>query len=102
MCYSPLKFGSGSSSVEVSVWLSWKDVSLVTPTLPEPQSGGPSISEREENAGSVSKALRIVSSAAGSLSSIPSLTAFMTPASWVTNALAGAAASLGWSKPIVT
>lgn len=48
----------------------------------------------------LSSSLMLASNAASLLGKIPTLSAFMAPASWVTAALSGAASSFGWSKPV--
>lgn len=108
MPYARLKFGTGVNHADVTVWGHFTDIELVTPTLA--QSGGiksvkkgKSISETEAmyNADKpLSSSLTLASKAASYLSAVPSLSAFMAPAAWVTAALSGAASSFGWSKPI--
>lgn len=108
---SPFTAGSAApTSCSVSVWLSFKDVELMNPVVPQgnvkkgqrgsikPFNQKPHPSEQEK--GPVSKILSAVSIMAGSLSTIPTLTPIAGPVSWFTNIAAGVATSFGWSKPL--
>lgn len=108
---SPFTAGSAApTTCSVSVWLSFKDVELMNPVVPQgnikrgqrgsvkPFSRKPHPSEQEK--GPVSKVLSAVSIMAGTLSSIPTLTPIAGPVSWFTNIAAGVATSFGWSKPL--
>lgn len=112
---SPLKTGAtGSQQVEVSVWISFTDVELRGPIVP--QSSGPmsraprkkfkkSYMQEEVDAMMeskiVSKGLLSGSKVAGALSAIPLLSDIAAPASWVLGVLGGVASSLGFSRPLV-
>lgn len=109
--FSPFTAGSAApTSCSVSVWLSFKDIELTNPVVPQgnikrgqrgsvkPFGGKPHPSEQEK--GPVSKILSAVSIMAGTLSTIPTLTPIAGPVSWFTNIAAGVATSFGWSKPL--
>lgn len=93
------------SSASVSVWLSFKDVDICNPIVPQGavkkgQRGAIKPHPTEQEKGPVSKILSAVSTLADSLSVIPMLTPITGPVSWFTNVAAGVATSFGWSKPI--
>lgn len=100
-----------------TLWLSWEDVELQTPTLPQGgstpvprsdkgirklKSRTPAESEVNEGKGPLSLILGGGSKIAKGLGFIPCLSAIMSPASWYLNAAAGFASSLGWSKPVAS
>lgn len=105
--YSPLATGSGSSEVNVSMWISFKDVELVAPiaqmaTRQPTGKKGLSVSEQElEIYGDkpISGGLRQMSKAAETFARVPVLSTFAKPASWLLSALSGSAAAFGYSKP---
>lgn len=129
LVYSPLAVGTGSSTVTGSVWVSFTNVELVGPTynaqagkpkrspdwrgFPGSQedyddNDSPlykekkNITERELAASGekpISSGLSTASKIVGSFAAIPMLSAVAAPASWVLNALSGAASAFGYSKP---
>lgn len=109
-----LKTGStGSSTAQVSLFVSFKNVKLGAPTVP--QSGVKGSSRKvtikrslkpihdqeleEEGEGYVSGPLLRIKDAAESLSGIPALSGIMRPTMWATDLLAKTAKSFGFSKP---
>jgi hypothetical protein len=107
---SPLRTGTGASTVNWNAWLSFTDFELFGPYVPNGFSakGGKKNTvsrrigecpEEESPAPSISKMLSTTSSVFNSLSDIPLIGSFCAPAAWVTAALSGAASAVGWSKP---
>lgn len=105
-----LRAGSGTPNIDYSFWMSWEDVELVAPLVP--QSGGKgkrkgigAMKEKEAKAMAatpVANALSVAGKVASTLGAIPLLEPLATPASWVLNAAAGLASAFGWSKPTNT
>lgn len=130
--YSPLVAPSGSTSCELTVWAHFEDIELVMPTVPYSSftAQGPGLrefvaqgpgpkrshgtsaigrsvdpSDREIDASSpfkLSDALGKVSALALELGKIPLLSSVAGSAAWVTERLAGAASSFGFSNPSST
>jgi len=109
---SPLVTGAGGeTAVAVSVYLSFEDVEIATPLVP--QAGRVTTSKRKMKSIASTEANTIASTgtisavfenAGGLLTSvgtaIPSASAFTGPAAWVSSALAGIASYFGYSKPL--
>jgi len=108
---SPLASGTGgSTSVQVSLYMSFEDFEVAAPTVPQGPSGGKkkySIRKlnREEaamEAGPVQRGLSTTSKIAGSLGDIPFIGDFANTLSWAANIASGVAGAFGWSKPLLT
>lgn len=106
--YSPIATGTGSDSVDVSVWVHFEDVDLVAPAfiaqMDDRKPGKKRVNVSEEELSMfgdkpLSSGLKLMSKAASSFSAIPMLSSFAKPASWVLGALSGAASAFGYSKP---
>lgn len=104
--YFPLKIGTGANNATYSVWVSFEDVELVTPTLDQTffaQSGGKrNVSDREliaHKSGPIESVFSGISTVATALVGVPFLSSIAGPASWVSAALAKTAATFGWSNP---
>lgn len=114
---SPLLTGtSGSTNVEVQLFLSIKDAEFAAPIVP--QSGDATsvkrMSRRKQKLSTdtesealsegkpISTALKLAARCAEVASGIPLLSSIAAPAAWVLNASAGLASSFGWSKPNLT
>lgn len=113
---SPLAQGTGSSNVDISIYVWFEDIEVASPFIPEssmaskkrmsrPKAMLASKGKDKETvamaSGPVSSALSMAGKVAGTLSAIPVLTPIMEPASWVANGLAGIASFFGYSKPLV-
>lgn len=104
---SPLRPGSSTSSIDYTFYVSWEDVELVAPLVPQSGRAGKrkglgTMKEKEARAmvtTPVAQALSVAGKVASTLGSIPMLSAIATPASWVLNAASGLASAFGWSKP---
>lgn len=103
---APLRPGASVANIDYTLWVSFEDVELVAPLVP--QAGGgrrrglATMKEKEATAMSktpVANALSVAGKIASTLGSIPMLSAVATPASWVLNAASGLASAFGWSKP---
>lgn len=111
---SPLLTGtSGSTGVEVQVFISIKDAEFAAPLVP--QSGDRKkttrkkqvlSTEREESALAdgkpISTALSLAARAAETVAGVPLLSSIATPAAWVLRASSNLASAFGWSKPLHT
>lgn len=114
---SPLVTGtSGSTGVEVSLFIYFKDCEFAAPLVP--QSGDKSnvskirrraqkvsADEEMEDMGQgkpISTVLRLSSRVADIAAGVPLLSSIAAPASWVLRASADVASKLGWSKPNLT
>jgi hypothetical protein len=109
-----LQFGSGtgSNNARYTVWSSFEDIEIVTPTVPSSfysQAGGDRIkraadtSDKElskSGAGPVESVFKGLASVSTALMSVPMLSSIAAPASWVSSALAKTAAHFGWSNPM--
>jgi len=119
--YSPLVTASTDLSVQYTIWASFKDIQLHTPTLDNTfWTQGPrykkksnartrksttvdDVTDQETQAltiGSVSSVLTSVSSVAADFAKVPFLSSIAGTTSWVAGALAGIASHFGWSNPI--
>lgn len=104
MIYSPLNLGiGGSDHVDFTVWGSFKDVELVTPTF-RPEMGRPgkgSVANESDsvNSKSLSSVLAAGSAVARVFTGVPMLSNLMGPSNWFLSATAKAAAAFGYSKP---
>jgi hypothetical protein len=128
--YSPLLTGSGGNSdSEYTLWASFKDIELITPTVPttffDPeqllitQAGGdfkrargsrktktPDVSVPDQelagsNAGIISGPLKAIGTVATFAKGIPLLSAIAAPVAWVANAGSSIASWFGYSNPRV-
>lgn len=106
-----LRTGTGPTSVAWTLWMSIENLELSGQVQPQMANGEPPARRRGRNhsdaeanggKGTISTAFGLGSKLASTLSSIPLLTGVMGPAAWALNALSGAAASFGWSKPVAT
>lgn len=100
-----LKAGTSTPNIDYTLWVSFEDVELVAPLVPQSGKGGKRkglASQKEATAMAntpVANALSVAGKVASTLGSIPVLASIATPASWVLNAAAGLASAFGWSKP---
>lgn len=103
---SPLRTGSGGdTSVTYSAYLSFEDIELSAPLVPQAgkfkTSRGP-VAAKEADAmgmGSISYALKQTAKAASTMATIPSFAAIAGPVSWAADAMSGVASFFGFSKP---
>lgn len=106
LVYSPLLYGTGSSSAGVTLWCHFEKTELVAPAF-WAQSGRPSRrkidnSEKELQGMGIkplSAGLAFASKAAASFAYVPTLSSIAAPASWFLNAMSGVASAFGYSKP---
>lgn len=102
---APLRAGLSASNIDYTLWVSFEDVELVAPLVPQSGRGGrrKGLASQKEAAAMantpVANALSVAGKVASTLGAIPMLSAVATPASWVLNAAAGLASAFGWSKP---
>lgn len=103
--YSPIAVGAsaaGGSTAELSVFVHFEDVELVTPSFTA-QSGSRIMTKKSDSeieaSTSISSSLSMVSKAMTVMSGIPMLSSFLRPAAWVTAALSDSVARFGFSKP---
>jgi len=107
---SPLRAGTSGNSLDYTFYVSWEDVELVAPIVPQSGRSGRrkglgTMKEKEASAMTttpVAQALSVAGKIASTLGSIPVLSSIATPASWVLNAASGLASAFGWSKPTNT
>lgn len=109
LVYEPLATGTGSAVADVTMWVHFKDVDMVTPTFTaemgerKPKKRpikNPSEQELGEMTnGSISGGLTMMAKAASSFAKVPLLTNLAGPASWALNCMAGVASAFGYSKP---
>lgn len=106
--YSPPAVGAAaadSAVVDATLYVHFEDVDLVTPMVAgvaqagNGRSFGGKAEDKERNK-PISTALALSSKVAETMGSIPMLTSYMQPASWLLSAMARTAASFGFSKPI--
>lgn len=106
LIYSPLATGTGGSDhVDISLWASFKDVELVTPTF-IPEMGRPSKAVASQESDevayrSMSSILSKGASIAQTFSGVPMLASIAGPTNWFLTAASKAAAAFGYSKPIL-
>lgn len=107
--YYPLSSTAGSTTCGYTVFAHFDDITLVGNTCPQsgwfPQAGNTRkgkdlLTEETQKKGSISGGLSLISSTANALASVPALSAIAQPTAWLTDAMSGAAAYFGWSKPI--
>jgi len=106
---APLRTGAaGEDTVEYSTYLYFEDVELAAPIFPQSSLGSKKKMAFRTIKGSdaesldvrpISSALRSLSAASGVLSDVPMLSSIARPLSWVSDAGAGVASFLGYSKP---
>jgi len=110
---SPLVTGAGGeTAVGYSIYLSFEDVEIATPLVP--QAGRVTTSKRSIKSIAAKEASAIASTGvissvfenAGNLitsigAAVPSAQAFTGPAAWIASAAAGVASYFGYSKPLV-
>lgn len=106
--YAPLKYGTGSSEAEYTIWASFKDIELHTPTMQSSfvaQGGSgrklaPAVKEQKAaGVGPISGVATVIRDAADVFGGIPILSEVAGVTSWFANAVAGAASAFGWSNP---
>jgi hypothetical protein len=107
--YSPLIAVSGSTTAPYTVWGHYEDVELFSSTVPqmawEPQAKGKGrakidlIDSEAREKGMVSSKFRMIADVSAAMNTVPFLSSMAGPISYVSDALARAAASWGWSKP---
>lgn len=103
--YVALTVDSGTPTVSYALYISYHDVELIGAATP--QSGrvvkrGSNPTEQEQsskNIGPVESAMALGLNVSNALTSVPLLSNFAQPASWIFDALRGTAAHFGWSKP---
>lgn len=108
VCYSPLVAPAGSITAEVTLFTHLTDVELFWPSFITPQSGlvrssrvkGNQNSEQWGDHKPVSSTLRVIGSALDHLKSVPLITSYVAPLSWVSKMGANLAASMGYCKPM--
>lgn len=99
--YSRIPTAAGTCTY--TIWHHFEDVELIGTAIP--QSGRmftKTASDKEQasvGAKPLSSALSVASTSMGILSTIPLLTAYAAPASWVLDRMAGVASLFGWCKP---
>lgn len=102
---APLRPGTSVPSIDYTLWVSFEDVELVAPVVPQSGRGGrrTGLASQKEAAAMaktpVANALSVAGKVASTLGAIPMLSSIATPASWVLNAASGLASAFGWSKP---
>jgi hypothetical protein len=101
-----LKNGAALPAIDYSFYISFEDVELVAPVLPQAGKGrmGRMGATKEKEAKAmastpIANALSVAGKVASTLGSIPVLSSIATPASWVLQAASGLASAFGWSKP---
>lgn len=100
--YSPLVDTVSSGSVDVSIWMNFKNIKLRYPTgLPIAASAqvGKEAIEDSQGAGIITTAASAISTALSSVQDIPLISNYAKPALWVSNAVRDVAKHFGWSKP---
>jgi len=104
--YYPLGSTAGSSIASYTMWTHYENVTLYNAAIP--QSGMRSqrkskdlINLEVNKMGPVSKTLTMITDVSSALSVVPLLSSIAAPVSWVTDAMAKAAVTFGWSKPIL-
>lgn len=110
MVYSQLQAITGQTTAEVTLFASFEDVEVEYPTIPslaQPQSGrrikkgDPTAGETAEEDHPMSATLRTISTIADAGSHIPLLSSVAGPLSWATGMMSQAAASFGFSNPLI-
>jgi len=109
LVYEPLATGTGSAVADVTMWIHFKDVEMVTPAFTAEMGDrrpkkkkikNPSEQELEKMTdGPISGGLTMMAKAASSFAKVPLLTNLAGPASWALNCMAGVASAFGYSKP---
>ena len=111
--YSPLKFGTGSNSAEITTWVSMHDVELIGPVIPMAQSSDFKsvrkaigiIDQEKRHAGEEKKpsATKVALDAVGDFTSkVPLLSSFSAPLKWMGRMLNEPASYFGFSTPNLT
>lgn len=110
--YTPLRTAATSqNSVSWSLWVSWEDVELFVPTMP--QANWPVVSSRtrsgvkalkarsanEKEVGPVTQFFGAATKMANSLRGVPLIGPIMGHTEWFANLASGVASAFGWSKP---
>lgn len=96
---SPLETGSGgSTTVDCTLWLYFKDFEFAGPWFPQSKKFGKSIGESEKQ-GSISSTLSKVAQASTTIADVPILSSIAKPVAWVSSLASDVASIFGWSKP---
>lgn len=104
--YFPLSVDTGTPTVSYTMYSSFHDVELVGAAVPQSGRMGKTkknASEQEQKSkqiGPVESVMNVGFQVSSALTTVPLLSHFATPASWIFDALRGTAAHFGWSKPI--
>lgn len=100
--YSPLVDTVSGGTVDLSMWMNFKNIKVRYPTgLPiaaEAQVGKEAV-EDAGGSGIITTAASAMSTALGAVQDIPLISNYAKPALWVTNAFRDVAKHFGWSKP---
>jgi hypothetical protein len=105
--YVPLASSGGSTTAGWTIYAHLEDVELFGTTVPQmarksrvyKRKSPSEIEAKNADIGPVESAMVMAGQVANALSVVPMLAPFAVPATWVADALAGVAASFGWSKP---
>lgn len=112
--YSALEATGGSTNCDYTIWVSFKDVEIVTPstgtlTFSTQMATGKKVKGKdleEQETDKLSTKIRVLSQGIGDFgktvaSVFPPLTSITEPVSWALGVASGVAAAFGWSKPTV-
>lgn len=109
--YRPLESSAGSLTCDYSIWLHYIDIEIQGMSVSQGsweaqmarggKKGKDLLTKEVTTDRPLSTALSVVTEVASALSSVPLLSTIATPTSWITGALAKAAFTWGWSKPLL-
>lgn len=104
--YVPLGSTAGSTLASYTLWTHYENVTLFSAAIPQSgirkQKNSKDLITTEVNKmGPISKTLSFVTDVSTALTGVPLLSSIAGPVSWVSDALAKAAYSFGWSAPIL-
>nr|QDH90418.1 MAG: hypothetical protein H1RhizoLitter1950_000002 [Picornavirales sp.]QDH90835.1 MAG: hypothetical protein H2BulkLitter111115_000001 [Picornavirales sp.] len=105
--YEPLTVDTGAQTCSFSVYVSLQDVELIGAAVPQSGRMGKTtkkkspteVEAKSKGIGPVESAMSMGYDISTALTSVPVLSTFALPASWIFDAFRGTAAHFGWSKP---
>lgn len=104
--YSPLVAGSGDNTASYTLWYHMEDVELTGVAVPQSairtkvtKRNATELEQQSAGISPISSGLKMVSKGMDMLGSVPLLSTFAKPASWVTDVMGKAAWSFGYSRP---
>lgn len=97
--YVPLLSGSGSLTAKFTLWCHFEDVELVGQAIPLERQSNSMKEAKSKDAGPIESTALKIKEAASIVGSVPLLTSYVQPLSWVADLVARTANVFGWAAP---